>query len=132
MERLLGKRRGEGDINSLDLKAKIEKVKHFVQRNCYKKVTLEAAARIVCLSPKYLSRVFKEYAKEGFTDYKLAVKIEAAKDLLKKSGYNINQIAEKLAYENTESFIRQFKKLCKHTPSAFRKKIKNPAKKKRY
>ena len=37
-------------------------------------------------------------------------------------GYNINQIADKMGYKNTESFIRQFEKLTRLTPTQFRKK----------
>ncbi|MDD5254454.1 MAG: response regulator [Candidatus Omnitrophica bacterium] len=129
VERLLGARRGEGDMASLDLKGKMEMVKRFIERNCYKKITLKEAADAVCLSPKYLSRVFKECLRTGFNDYKLAFKIGKAKELLEKSGYNINQISDKLGYENAESFIRQFKKLCGRTPTSYRNKAKETKKK---
>lgn len=130
VDRLLGAGCAKGDIGALDLKGKIEKVKSFIERNCYKKVTLIDAAASVCLSPKYLSRIFKEVAKEGFNEYKLAIKIDRAKGLLKKSGYNINQISDKLGYENAESFIRQFKKMTGFTPTAYRNKINKDKKSK--
>lgn len=106
----------------LDLKGKIDKIKRFVERNCYKKVTLEDAAKSIYLSSKYLSRIFKEEAGMGFSEYKLKIKIEKAKELLSKTAFNVNQISDKLGYENAESFIRQFKKLTKCTPTEFRKK----------
>lgn len=114
--------------DALDLKHKIEKVMRFVERNCYKRVTLKEASACVYMSPKYLSRIFKEYTKKGFSDYKLALKIDKSKELLKTSGSNINQIAYKMGYENAESFIRQFKKLTGYTPSEYRKKIKKKKK----
>lgn len=123
VERLLGKKSGQ-DSAGLGLEGKIEKVKTFVERNFCKKVTLKEAANAVCLSPKYLSRIFREFAKTGFGDYKLALKVNKAKEFLGKSAYNINQISDKLGYENTESFIRVFKKLTKCTPTQYRKKIK--------
>jgi two-component system, response regulator YesN len=131
IERLLGKRRGEVEISAMGLKDKLAKVKSFIERNCYKKITLKEAAESVCLSPKYLSRIFKEQLKTGFSDYKLALKIEKAKELLDKSGYNINQISEKLGYENAESFIRQFKKLTRKTPTEYRKKTPKRSKKRK-
>lgn len=124
VERLLEIRRGEPDLSTLDLKGKTEKVKRFVERNCCKKITLEEAANAVCLSPKYLSRVFKEQLKTGFSEYKLSLKFAKAKELLKESGCNINQIAQNLGYENAESFIRQFKKLSGKTPTQYRVRIK--------
>lgn len=122
IERLLGE--SESDREATDTKAKIEKVKRFIERNCYKKITLKEAAQAICLSPKYLSRIFKQHTKTGFNEYKLNLKINKAKILLKNSGYNINQISDKLGYENTESFIRQFKNHTKNTPTEYRNKIK--------
>lgn len=102
---------------------KIRHIKDFLLRNFHKKVTLEDVAKAVYLSPKYLSRLFKEHAKIGFNEYKLSLKIEQAKKLLQKTGYTVEQISDKLGYQNPESFIRQFKKNSKLTPTGFRKKM---------
>lgn len=127
VEKVMDKKISGLDVGAMDINSKIEKVKHFVQRNCFKKIGLNEAARVVCLSPKYLSRVFKERCHISFVQFRLKIKIEEAKKLLKKTGYNINQISDKLGYENTESFIRQFKKLTKKTPTEFRLKFKRRA-----
>ncbi len=124
VEGLLETRRGESGLNEQGLKGKINKVMRFMERNWYKKITLKEAAGAVCLSPKYLSRIFKEITKKGFIDYKLELKIGKAKELLKKGDYNINQISERMGYENTESFIRQFKKIAGCTPTEYRKKVR--------
>lgn len=120
IERLLEKKEGYtddvGDINS-----KIDKIKHFIKRNLHKKIKLEDAAEIVCLSPKYLSRVFRKIAGIGFSEYKRILTIEEAKDLLKTTGYTVNQISDKLGYRNAESFIRMFEKDTGSSPSVFRK-----------
>ncbi|MDO8663175.1 MAG: response regulator [Candidatus Omnitrophota bacterium] len=115
---------GGADLNPLDLKAKIEKVKRFVERNCYKKTTLQEAAKSIYLSPKYLSRIFKQEAGMGFSEYKLSIKIAKARELLVKTALNVNQISDRLGYENAESFIRQFKKFTKQTPTEYRKKTR--------
>jgi len=125
IEKLLAFRRREPDIAALDIRGKIEKVKSFTEKNCCKKMTLKEAAQAVCLSPKYLSRIFKEYAGVGFGEFKIELKISKAKDLLKKTGYNVNQISDNLGYENPESFIRQFKKLTGRTPTGYRDKAKS-------
>lgn len=124
IEKFLEASRSKKEAQTGDVKGKIERVKRFIERNCFKKTTLTDAAAAVCLSPKYLSRIFKENARIGFNEYKLKIKIARAKELLNKSGYNINQISDKLGYENVESFIRQFKKLTGKTPSVFRKRLK--------
>ncbi|MDD5217492.1 MAG: response regulator [Candidatus Omnitrophica bacterium] len=122
IERVLETKEEVSDISTSDVKSKIEKVKRFVERNCFKKTTLEDAAKSICLSPKYLSRIFKEQMHKSFSQFKLGIKIEKSKKLLQQAGYNINQIAEKLGYENAESFIRQFKKFTGSTPTGYRKK----------
>lgn len=124
IEKILEKKRGAGDLGQAGLGDKIEKTRRFVARNCFKKTGLEEAARAVCLSPKYLSRVFRERTGENFVTYRIKVKMEKAKELLCSGGTNISQIAYRLGYENPESFIRQFKKLTKSTPSQYRKRRK--------
>ena len=106
------------------IESKIAQVKEFLARNAHKKVTLQDAAAAVFLSPKYLSRIFKQHSKKGFNDFKLACKIEYAKKLLKDSAYTVEQISDNLGYANPESFIRQFKKITKSTPSQFRAKAR--------
>jgi len=103
-----------------DINGKIERVKSFLRRNYHKKVNLEDAAEIVCLSPKYLSRIFKENTGESFSEYRLRFKIEKAKELLEVTGQTVNEISYKMGYNNLESFIRIFKKLEGCTPTEFR------------
>lgn len=122
VEKLLENTGNKTDVNAAGIKGKIEKVKLFVERNCYKKISLNEAAQSVCLSPKYLSRIFKKNTGKGFSEYRLRIKIEKSKELLAKTAYNVNQITEKLGYENAESFIRQFKKFTGFTPTEYRKK----------
>jgi len=129
IEKFLGTKRGEPDYSAIDVKGKIERVKNFVERNCFRKVTLNDAAIYAYMSPKYLSRIFKQYTGTGFSEYRLALKIAQAKNLLKKTGYNIDQISDKLAYQNSESFIRQFKKLTSRTPTEYRKLVRSKKKK---
>jgi YesN/AraC family two-component response regulator len=121
IERIFEAKRGRGDINIINIKDKIERTKRFIEINCYKKVGLKDAAEAVCLSPKYLSRIFKQNTGAGFNKYKLEIKIKKAKELLKNTGYNIEQISDKMGYRNIESFIRIFKKLTGHTPAQYRK-----------
>lgn len=131
IENLLEKKYTGDSIENTGSKGKIERVKRFLERNCYKKTRLEDAAQAVCISAKYLSRIFKEITGESYVQYRLGIMIEKAKEFLNKEGSNISQIAYKLGYENPESFIRQFKKFTAKTPAEYRKKmagVKKPSK----
>lgn len=127
IERLLEKHDQEPALESCDVAGKVERVKHFAERNLHKKITLEDAAASVGLSPKYLSRIFKQETGKGFSEYRTQVRMRQAIELLEQTGYNVNQISEKLAYENAESFIRAFKKEEGCTPAEYRRKRKGTA-----
>jgi two-component system response regulator YesN len=122
IEGLLEKKKGIVNLGAADIKDKVERVKRFAERNYDKKVSLKEAAAIVCLSPKYLSRAFREYACTGFSDYKLKIKIDKAKEWLTSTGYTVDQISYKLGYQNAESFIRIFKEFAGCTPTGYRKR----------
>ena len=107
------------------VKGVIEKLKYFIEMNFHKEIGLKEASQVVCLSPKYISKIFKEKTGIGFNEYKLKLKIEKAKELLGFNEYNINEIALKIGYQNVESFVRIFKKLEGYTPSEYRQKIRN-------
>ncbi|MFA7283276.1 MAG: AraC family transcriptional regulator, partial [Candidatus Omnitrophota bacterium] len=107
---------------------KIERVKDFLLRNLHKKVTLKDASEAVCLSPKYLSRIFSRFAGQGFGEYRISLMVEEAKRLLKQTADTVDQISGRLGYQNAESFIRQFKRSVKATPAEYRKKTRKKKK----
>jgi len=111
-----------GRTSSSHVKNAIERVKNFIERNALKKISLKDAAGVVSLSPKYLSRIFKEETGKGFNEHRLALKAERAKEILVKTSYTIDQIADRLGYKNTESFTRIFKDIARCTPSEYRKR----------
>ncbi|GGI44945.1 hypothetical protein GCM10008018_09630 [Paenibacillus marchantiophytorum] len=75
------------------------------------------------LTPNYLSRLFKEEFGEKFIDYLAGLRIEQAKHLLVTTSTAIQEIAVKVGYTHTFSFIRVFKKLVGRTPGDYRKEF---------
>ena len=128
IERVLEKKGVVNEAPVVGINGKIDKVKKFLERNCCKKVSLDEAASIVSMSPKYLSRIFYEIAGESFVEYKLKLKFEEARRLLDNTEMTISQISDKLAFQNPESFMRIFKKFTKQTPSEYRNKDKKKKK----
>lgn len=124
IEKVLNVKKDGYRSEAADVAGKMEHVKRFLVRNLSRKVSLKDAADVVFLSPKYLSRIFREHEGTGFNDYKLGLKMGEAKKLLTQTAYNVDQISDKLGYQNTESFIRQFKKMTGRTPSGYRKKTR--------
>lgn len=124
ISRILQKKKGFLEVGRLDIRGKIEKVKDFLERNKYKMVSLEEAAGLVCLSPKYLSRKFKEIEKRSFNQFRIDLKITEARRLLAETGYTVENISDKMAYLNPESFVRIFKKYTGKTPHGYRDSVK--------
>lgn len=106
-----------------EVRGVIEKLKYFLEKNFHKDMSLKEASGVVCLSPKYVSRIFKEMTGTGFNEYKLMLKMNKAKELLGSRACNINEIAYKTGYHNVESFVRKFKAVTGCTPTEYRKKI---------
>jgi two-component system response regulator YesN len=120
IERLIRQKKPPGEIVPGGLDEKIKRVMHFIERNYDKRVSLGDAAALVALSPKYLSRVFKEKTGTGFDEYRLKVRMERAAELLDTTEYSVEEIAYRIGYENAESFARLFKKIMGCTPTGHR------------
>jgi len=123
IERIIESRKG-ASLDLIEIKDKIEKVKRFTEKNIGKSVRLKDAAAVICLSPKYLSRVFRQNTGMGFSKFRLGLTIEKAKELLQTTSFNINQIAYNLGYQNAESLIRVFKNMTGRTPTEYRAQLK--------
>jgi YesN/AraC family two-component response regulator len=112
---------GADGPGELDMDGKVEHVKRFVEANCLGRVSLRDAAAAVCLSPKYLSRLFHERTGMKFEDFKLRARMSRARKLLRSTSMSVKQVSARLGYSNAESFIRQFEKIVKATPSCYRR-----------
>jgi YesN/AraC family two-component response regulator len=102
----------------------IDYIQYYIQKNIDKKVELEDIAQIIGYSPKYMSRYFLQETGMKFNDYRLGIKMKKAKEYLETTPYRIKQITYLLGYENSESFVRIFKKKTGMTPSEYRNKYR--------
>jgi two-component system, response regulator YesN len=125
IDNVIVKNKYHDDLDVNDIQEKIDKIKLYIEKNYDKVFNLNDISKIVFLSPKYLSKLFKSETGVNFNEYKLNIKIKYAIELLNNTGNNIEQIAYKLGYKKPESFIKIFKKITKLTPTEFRNQIKN-------
>ena len=116
-------------VSSQDAEDKVERIKSFLKRN-YKQATLDIVAEEMCLSSKYVSRMFRKKGGNSFRDFKIKIKIDKAKVMLKDTAFSVSEIAWQLGYKNPESFMRTFKNVTTYTPLEYRKKVQenNPSK----
>ena len=80
-----------------------------------------AYAELLHVSPNYLNKICKEETGQTAGDLiRKRITIEAQR-LLHYTNYNINEIADKLGFENTSYFVTFFKKQTETPPEQFRK-----------
>lgn len=98
----------------------IDKIKTYIKDHLHEDLSLNAVADVVYLSPRYLSRVFKQETGENFVDFVTKARMERAGELLRTSEMNIEQIAQTVSYNNPAYFTKKFKEVYGMTPSQYR------------
>lgn len=99
----------------------ISNIKNYINHHYDKDLTLEFIASLFHLNRSYLSSAFKARTGISFVDYTNQVRVEHAKELLRKTDKKNYQIAQAVGYENSKYFFRIFKKLEGITPEQYRK-----------
>ena len=94
-----------------------------IVRHQYKDISLQRIAKMVYLSPYYISRMFKAKTGKNFYDYVLMVRMEAAMEMLKTTDLKVYEIAERVGYRNQKNFTKIFKRFYANNPSEYRKKL---------
>lgn len=100
-----------------------DKICIFLEENCDKKFSAKKLEEKFCLSYKRLAAIFKEEKQESMQTFHTRCKIKKACNLLKTTTYSINEIAEKMGFEDQLYFSRVFKSQIGDSPSQWRKKI---------
>ena len=86
-------------------------------------VTLSKLAERYHYTPEYTSRFIKEATGRTFSDILIDSRMKHAISLLKSTSLPISEVAYLVGYENTENFIRTFRKRYDKTPTAYRKDL---------
>ncbi len=97
-----------------------QKVKDIIHAEFTSELTLEQCASRLNYHPSYIRQVFLKETGLNFSSYLAEYRLTMAKRWLIKSDIRINEIAEKLGYNNAQNFIRYFRKMEGITPGQFR------------
>ena len=92
----------------------------YIYSHIKERITIEALAEYVQLSPSHLSRLFKKEAGMTVNDYVREKKIEKAQNLLKYCDYSMIDIATYLSFSSQSHFIQTFKRLVGVAPKKYR------------
>lgn len=88
----------------------IQRAKQYIGNNLSAPLGLKEIAEYVMLNPNYLSKLFKEETGTGISEYILSLRLEQAMLLLRTTSLNINQIADRVGYQDAKHFSKLFRK----------------------
>ncbi len=84
-------------------------------------ITLDSLAAEFNVSKFHLSREFKKYTGYSPNEYLISVRINRAKELLRRTAYSVSEISQMTGCGDVNHFIQLFKSREKTTPAAYRR-----------
>ncbi len=99
----------------------VEAAKEYIDTHYHSSdLSLESTADALSVSRVYLSRLFKKYTSQNFSDYLLKLRLEHAKTLLRSTAMPTIEISEAVGYGNSVYFRNSFKNHTGMTPRQYR------------
>ncbi|TBL81723.1 helix-turn-helix domain-containing protein [Paenibacillus thalictri] len=95
----------------------------YIENHYAENIYLEHIADEIGLSPKYVSRLFKETTGTSITDYISLVRMAKAKELLAETDLKISEVSERIGILSRTTFLRIFKKYEGISPMDYRTSI---------
>ncbi|MBE7467319.1 MAG: helix-turn-helix transcriptional regulator [Planctomycetes bacterium] len=83
-------------------------------------VSRAEAARALDLHPNYLAALCRQAGGRSFQKTLEGIRIEHARNLLKRSDWTLDRIAQACGYASTGYFVKAFKRACRITPGKYR------------
>ena len=99
----------------------IDGIMEHINSNYASHITLDALAADFNVSKFHLSREFKKYTGYSPNEYLISVRINRAKELLRRTGYSVGEISQLTGCGDVNHFIQLFKSREKTTPAAYRR-----------
>lgn len=96
----------------------------WLKQHCGKAIRLSETARSFDMSMRSFNRRFKLATGQTPLQYLQNIRVEMARELLQSSNLSINEIAEKVGYQDMGHFTMLFKKKLSITPSAYRTTVR--------
>lgn len=84
--------------------------------------SLDLLADSIGISNAYMCRIYKQYTGNTIIDILVEKRMEKARELLKNTDLPVNEVAERVGYNNPSYFYRVFKKSNGITPNEYRNK----------
>ncbi|RRJ65077.1 AraC family transcriptional regulator [Paenibacillus oralis] len=97
-----------------------EKIIDMIQHHYDTDLTLEECASRLHYNANYISSIFRKETQYSFSEYLTMYRFKMAKKWLRETDMPVKDIAAKLRYNNSQNFIRSFRKVEGMTPGQYR------------
>ena len=99
---------------------KMQSAVDFIQKNYTKSIDMAEVSNYVSMNYSMFSSTFKDYTGENFSTYLKLFRLKKSKKLLANTYMCINEIAQKVGFDDARRFAKVFKEESGMTPSAYR------------
>ncbi|TDL63144.1 AraC family transcriptional regulator [Paenibacillus amylolyticus] len=108
------------EVRSVDT---ISAVKAYIHEHLSGDLTLDHVSEQVFISPKYLSKLFKEETGIVYSEYVTNQRMERARELMTQREITVEQVASTVGYRTPAYFIKKFKEIHGCTPKNFMRSL---------
>lgn len=99
----------------------IPEIKNYIRMHYAEQISINTLADMYNFSPVYLGRVFKRNTGKTFSEYLKVIRIDAACEILDSCvDVSINELAEKVGYNDVNYFYKLFKQVTGSTPKEYK------------
>ncbi len=104
-------------------KQKIQQAILYIKENYHTDVNMAVVSNTISMNYSLFSYAFKQYTGSKFVDYIKDLRIQEAKRLLETTEMRVNEISQKVGYDNEKHFMKTFKSVCGVSPTEYRKNM---------
>lgn len=102
---------------------RLARVHRFIERNYAEPLTLEDAASVAGLEPKYFSAYFRKKTGTCFSHWLSGYRVTQALKQMHAQDCTITEVALDSGFQDLRTFERAFKNKCGTTPKQYKSKI---------
>lgn len=102
----------------------IMKAAQYIQQYYHQEISLQAISHYVHLSKNYFANLFKKEMGESFLEYLTRIRIENAKELLKRD-LKATDVGSRVGIHDPKYFSKVFKKIVGLSPSEYRSLVRS-------
>lgn len=108
-----------------DADSVVKHIQRYIKSNLGEELSRGQIAAEVCMSPDYVSRVFRQETGVQLSEYITQVRMEEARHLLESTDLPVGEVAFKTGYYNIAYFSRVFRIRNNSTPASYRAKFRS-------